>query len=270
MNRRDLRSVGELLLSADLTTRQILLDVQGQDGPPMLRTWGEVVQSAAELWQALPPPPWSPTGGRDEAAMTRLDSVAQGMHRAQLRTGWPGEGPTDERLLQVTETCTRAGALIERYHRQTRPAPPAVRADVDAARMRIMHTLYLGAHGVGVAVREHVRDLRVATLGVRSQRVTRGIPRGQEAARRLAAFEQLAGGYVRGRYTHASQGEVADPPAGTGRLQEALIGWDVQAHRALASTPTPANVTTIARTQAAVATTALAVCRAGAGNPLKP
>ena len=56
MNRRDGRSVGELLLDADFTTRQVLMDVTGQDAPAMLRTWGEVVQSAAELWVTLPQP----------------------------------------------------------------------------------------------------------------------------------------------------------------------------------------------------------------------
>ena len=56
MKRQDERSVGELLLDADFTTRQGLMDVTGQDAPAMLRTWGEVVQCGAELWATLPPP----------------------------------------------------------------------------------------------------------------------------------------------------------------------------------------------------------------------
>src|SRR5680860_1545643 len=79
------------------------MDFHGDDGPPMLRTWGEVVQGAAELWQALPAPGQDPAGRRDATAMTRLDSVARNIHRAQLprseHGGWPGDGPTDERLL---------------------------------------------------------------------------------------------------------------------------------------------------------------------------
>ena len=50
MNGQDERSVGELLLDAEFISRQILMDVTGEDAPAMLRTWGEVVQSAAELW----------------------------------------------------------------------------------------------------------------------------------------------------------------------------------------------------------------------------
>ena len=56
MKRQDERSVGELLLDADFTSRQILMDFNGDDAPAMLRTWGEVVQSAAELWATLPQP----------------------------------------------------------------------------------------------------------------------------------------------------------------------------------------------------------------------
>ena len=58
MKRQDERSVGELLLDADFTTRQLLMDVTGNDAPAMLRTWGEVVQSASELWATLPQPPF--------------------------------------------------------------------------------------------------------------------------------------------------------------------------------------------------------------------
>lgn len=270
MNRRDLRSVGELLRSADLSTRQILMDFHGDDGPPMLRTWGEVVQGAAELWQALPAPGQDPAGRRDAKAMTRLDSVARNIHRAQLPTsrgsGWPGEGPSDERLLTVAESFSRAADLVTRYHRRTRPLAPAVRADLDAARMRIMHILYVGSHGVGLALREHVRDERMATLGARQPQVTRAIPRGREAITRLAVFEQLAGACVGGRFAAASQGEAVDPPQGLGRLAEALLIWDIQAHRTLATAPTPANLTMTARTQATVATAAAAMARAGVAS----
>jgi hypothetical protein len=57
VNRQDARSVGELLLDADFSARQVLMDVTGEDAPAMLRTWGEVVQSASELW----PPSRSPS-----------------------------------------------------------------------------------------------------------------------------------------------------------------------------------------------------------------
>lgn len=232
----------------------------------MLRTFGEVVQGAAELWNALPTSSWSPDGRRDAAAVTRLDTVAQGMHRTQLRTGWPGAGPTDERLLQVSEAFTRAADLVRRHHRQARQMRPQVRADTDAARIRIMHTLYVLAHAVTLSVREHVRDEQAATLGVRNQRLTRAIPRGLDAIHRLAAFEHLAGGYLAGRYPTASHGEVVKPPDGLGRLQEALLVWDIQAHRTMAAHPTPANLMAVSRTQGALVSEAIAVLSAGAST----
>lgn len=53
-------------------------------------------------------------------------------------------------------------------------------------------------------------------------------------------------------------------PYGTERLQQALIGWDIQAHRTLATTPTAANLLLASRTQAVIASAAGAILYAGA------
>ena len=108
-------------LDADFTTRQVLLDVTGEDAPAMLRTWGEVVQSASELWATLPEPVRGATSPIDGVTMRRLESMSQGMHRTQVRQGWPGDGPADERLLHVAETLTRAADLIGRRGAHIRP-----------------------------------------------------------------------------------------------------------------------------------------------------
>src|SRR5674476_22535 len=264
MKRQDQRSVGELLLDADFTTRQLLMDVTGQDAPAMLCTWGEVVQSASELWATLPQPFRGTTSPIDGVTIARLESMSQLMHRDQVRRGWPGDGPPDERLLHVAETLTRAADLIDRRGGHIGPTDPAVRADLDAARMRIMHTLYVGAHSVGAAAQQHVADVELATTRGMSDRESRAVPRGQDAINRLAAFEQLAGVYVGNQFARAAQGEHVHGPHGTERLQQALIGWDIQAHRTLAATPTPANLLLASRTQAGIATAAAAILHAGA------
>src|SRR5665647_1945002 len=169
MKRQDQRSVGELLLDADFTTRQLLMDVTGQDAPAMLRTWGEVVQSASELWATLPQPFRGTTSPIDGVTIARLESMSQLMHRDQVRRGWPG----DERLLHVAETLTRAADLIDRRGGHIGPTDPAVRADLDAARMRIMHTLYVGAHSVSVAAQQHVADVELAITRGMSSRESR-------------------------------------------------------------------------------------------------
>ncbi len=266
MKRQDERSVGELLLDADFTTRQGLMDVSGQDASAMLRTWGEVVQSASELWATLPQPFRGTNSPIDGATMHRLESMSQAMHRDQVRRGWPGDGPSDERLLHVAETFTRAADLIGRRGGHIGPTDPAIRADLDAARMRIMHTLYVSAHSVGVAAQQHVADVELATTRGMSDRGRRAVPRGQDAINRLAAFEQLAGAYVGTQFARAAQGEHVHGPHGAERLQRALIGWDIQAHRTLAATPTPANLLLASRSQAGIATAAAAILHAGAST----
>ncbi len=139
---QDGRSVGELLLDADVTTRQVLMDATGEEAPAMLRNWGEVVQSAAELWATLPQPVRGSTGPLDGVTMGRLEAMSQAMHRTQVRQGWPDNGLGHERLLNVAESFTRAADPIQRHSGHLRPVDPAFRPDVDAARMRIMHTLY--------------------------------------------------------------------------------------------------------------------------------
>ena len=53
MTGADGRSVGELLLDADHTARDLLIDAPDLDAAVVLRTWGEVVQTAADLWAVL-------------------------------------------------------------------------------------------------------------------------------------------------------------------------------------------------------------------------
>ena len=268
MSARVSRSVGELLLEADTATRGLLFDVTGDDAPAMLRTWGEVVQAAAELWSALPALPG------DQAArgqrMNQLEAVSQGMHRTQLRQGWPGEGPSDERLLRVAENFSAARDLVAR-HTSPRSVPRSAESmrDVEAARTRTMHALYVGVHAVGVAVREHIRALK-ETPGIEKAwaGASRGIPRGQEALKRLAAFEQLAGSYLGAGLATALSGERHDGYAGLARFSDAIARWDLQAHRTLAAAATPANLAAIARSQAMVHRTCLVLIRAAAHTGL--
>lgn len=261
----DRRSVGELVRSADRLSRSLLHDVTGDDAPALLRTWGETVQSAGELWRALPAPEWTASGQRDHAVMTRLDTLARTMHRSRLRTGWPGDGPPDARLLHMAETFTRAADLIERYHRtqQSPHAPGAeVRADVEATRVRVLHVLNVSAHAIGAAVRRHVNDESVRSHVSRNDKVRRAVPRGQEALARLDVFERLTT-HVGPRLARASVGEHVDGPPRGSRLPEALVRWDIQAHRAAAYAPTPATLRVVSRAQADLASAVGVVVRAG-------
>ncbi|WP_137122043.1 hypothetical protein [Segeticoccus rhizosphaerae] len=272
---RDPRSVGELLMDADAQARQLLMHTGGDDAPALMRTWGEVVQNASDLWAAFPRELLSgPDAG---STMRRLEAMSQTLHHAQLRQIWPGPGPSHERLLAIADNLARATELVDRYRGEVRPTTPAVRADLAAARMRVMHTLYVGSHAVGVAVQQHHRDLQ-DTFGKKgSPKQQFGISRNsrqhaarQAAARRaadhLAAFEQLAGAVIGRRFGDVLAGEHQTPASDTSRLGQAVASLDIQSHRVLAATPMAANLHLSAATQAGMAHAGLVILAAASST----
>ncbi|WP_353952529.1 hypothetical protein V6K52_03530 [Knoellia sp. S7-12] len=265
----DRRSVGELLLDADHTARDVLIDVGDLNAAAMLRTWPEVVQTAATLWSALPAPGWV-TVAPDHSGtdpMARVAAITAVLHRGSRSGRWPGPGPTDNLLQNIADSFVRAAELVDRHGAPHSSGNSAVRADVDAARTRIIHTLYLTAHGVRLAVLEYTRSVE-ATLTPRS-RVT--APGGLSVPRsflgRLDAVEQVAGAYVTRTYPAALAGEHRHAPLGS-RVATALAAWDVHAHRAIAAHPTAGHLRLVARTQELVlghaAVLLSAAARAGA------
>ncbi|NHA01271.1 hypothetical protein G5V59_19275 [Nocardioides sp. W3-2-3] len=74
------------------------------------------------------------------------------------RSAWPGQGPTSPRIDQMTQTFLNAAALVRRYGAEIPHEQPDVHSDLEAARTRIMHGLYLTAHAVNVALHDHGRD----------------------------------------------------------------------------------------------------------------
>ena len=259
MTRTDNRSVGEILLEADHTARSILMDLDEADAATMLRTWGEVVQSVAELWQILPPvtPPQPATGEHlpDSAdlAIRQLQTMSEAMHRAGLGRAWPGDGPADDRLLRLAESFTRAADLINRQGAPRSPLSEPQRDDVQAARTRIVHTMYVGSHGIAVVVGRHVRDLEMKMAKRGGLTTGDSLRRARAAYERLAAFEQSAGAVVADAYPRDLTGEHREPPA-AGRLAQALASWDVLAHRGLMARVDTADLMLTARTQALILT----------------
>lgn len=265
---RDIRTVGEMLFDVDYLARQLLIDVTGDDAAQLIRGWPDVVSAAADVWKALPPRR-DPVTGKPEADMDRLLTLAEGI-QGGLRKGWPGGGASDPRTTQFADTLTRAARLVERYVGEIPAERPAVRQDLDAARTRIMHGLYVTAHAVGVALHQHGRDRhrdasaagRPLPLSTLYSPYTDG-PTSQWI-QRLAVSERAAGSYLVGTFTQALAGEASRPLDDPGRLQRALTAWDIQAHRSLASAPTPANVLLVTRTQGLIAGAGLVLVDAAA------
>lgn len=260
----DRRTVGELLREADIGVRMLLIDVDARAAPGLVRTWAEVVEAGVDLMSALPPTSRQSAGLAPQVDVTQLGVTARSLHRNEIRRSTPSAGTFDQRLVDIAATLTRAADLVARHRIDVRPVrTAAAERDLAAARTSVLHTLYLTTHAVAVSVREHQGW---ATQHLRKAHGVHQLEVSQHALGRLDAFEQLVGSYLGSPGTqpgvrHAADlaGKVVDQPEDTARLEHALSGWDIQAHRSLAAAPTPANLALVTRTQAALANATLVI-----------
>ena len=119
----DRRTPAELLAENDQLARLLLLEVSGRAAPAMLRAFPALVEAAARLWSVLPSASQTEWPGVDP--MFRLVAVAHGIDRARAGGLWPGEGPSDERLLIMAGNFTRAAEMINNPLPAGRPNPPS-------------------------------------------------------------------------------------------------------------------------------------------------
>jgi hypothetical protein len=251
----DHRSVGELLAESDELARETLLDATPDDALAMVRSWNQLVGSAAELWVVLPWAPESPSG---LDPMERLRAVG----RSVTAGHWPGRGPTDQRLTQIANNLSRAWHLIEAYG-PSQQAPAETQRDIQDLHGQVMHSLYVAAHGTAVALGAYVADLQHRLkVGTRrreslAERPTAlEITEAQGMIARFDGFEQLAGGYLFGLPSSSANPDQVREAAPAIRLETALAAWEVQAHRTLANSPDPADLVRVARVQALITSTA--------------
>ena len=250
MTRRDQRSVGEVLLDADHTARDLLPDVGELDAAVMLRTWPEVVQTATTLWSLLPVAARVPATGPHSAPdpMARVAAMTAALHRGSRTRRWPGPGPTDPRLRSIADSFARATELIHQ-HRAPGPArTTAVHADADASRARIIHTLYITTHGMRLAVLAHTRAVEATVTPWGRIPAPGGLSTPRSVLSRLDAVERVTGAYVSRTFPAALAHEHRHEPYGS-RIATAVAAWDVHAHRAIVANPTPGHLRLVARTQ---------------------
>jgi hypothetical protein len=109
------RTVGELLREADLAARRMLADIDPATAPARVRSWAEVVETAAETWRAIPA--LGPHRVGVDADIDALHDVATGVHRLIVARGWPSAGAPDPHAEQVVANLHGPG------HGRL-PAPP--------------------------------------------------------------------------------------------------------------------------------------------------
>jgi hypothetical protein len=262
----DHRTVGELLAESDELARETLLDATPDHAPAMVRSWNQLVGSAAELWTVLPSAPDSPS---ELDPMERLRAVGEAIGRSVTAGHWPGQGPTDERLTQIADNLSRARHLAE-PHGHFQPAAVETQRDIQDFHGQV-HTLYVAAHGTAVALGGHIADLPGKfVVGERRRRrlaerpTALEITAAQGMIARFDGFEQLAGAYLFGLPTTSANPDHVGEAAPATRLETALAAWEVQAHRSLANNPDSADLVRVARVQALITSTAAILTEAAA------
>ena len=162
----DRRTIGELLADSDVLARETLLDARPEIAPAMVRSWNQLVASAAHLWAALSSPPDDMS---KSDPIERLRLVGEAIARSARAGHWPGHGPTDEHLTEIAGNLSRARHLIERDGHTSGQATANRQADTQDLRGQVMHTLYVAAHGTTVALGGYVTscstDWRSAPAG---------------------------------------------------------------------------------------------------------
>ena len=255
--RRDTRTVGEMLHDADHLARQLLMDVTGDDAGPLLRSWPALVDAGSQLWEALPGRRRDP----DEHVLPMQRLVATTSTFPNSLAGprsWPGDGPAHTGVDQIAETLRSAGDLIARYGTGVPAHETRTARDIEAARARVMHTLYVTAHAITVALNTHGKDLvresrnQGRPIPLSGIHTPYAVPPTVAWIQRATRCENLARNFLEGRFATAAHGEAARAAGDQDRIPCALARWDIQAHRTLASDPSPANLVLTTRTQSLI------------------
>jgi len=195
---RDRRTIGELLAGSDALARETLLDATPENARAMVRSWNQLVASAVHLWAALASRPDSMSGSDP---MERLRVVGQAIGRSVRAGHWPGHGPTDDHLSEISDNFSRTRHLIERHD----TANTNRDAHTPGIRGQVMHTLYVAAHGTAVALGAYVGELQHRLeVGTRRRQPMAERPtileitEAQGMIARFGGFEPARGGlYVR-------------------------------------------------------------------------
>jgi hypothetical protein len=239
----DVRSVGELLIDADYHARTLLLDAEAAAAPGLLLSWADTIMAAAELWNSLPGRRYAGVDGH--RTIERVTEVATSIQGDLETARWPGSGTGDHRMHAIADNLARARALVDKYGSDLEAHRPLVQKDLEAARTRVVHTLYIATHGVVVALREDGRQRAANPTRAEALRAAacyRGryeVGPGVRWADRLGVVERVLGSYLQpGHYAEALAHEQAAPVVGLPRLREALADFDITVEPPVGIEPT--------------------------------
>ncbi|USQ77827.1 hypothetical protein [Ornithinimicrobium cryptoxanthini] len=245
--------MGELIERGEVLARSLMYDAHQRDGRAMLRAWGEVVEGANDLWSRLPQA--SDVPGTGKQVIDQLERSARTLRRA---AGDARE--VDSTLQEIGQVFTQAAEMIGQSGVAERREPTrwtsAQLRDSFAARVSIMHTLYVASHAVSVALSENALAEQLDAR-LRHHRRTPA----HELRHRVLGVEQVAHSYINGHYPQALTGKQREPVDHV-RIPSAIAAWDVYAQRVLTQEPTTHAMARVAEAAFAASTHAHRMWRA--------
>lgn len=237
-------SAGELMDRANVLARDLMYDAPQRDGRAMLRAWGEVVEGASELWRRLPQRSDVPGNGKD--VIDQLERSAR-----TLRRSAGSATDVDPALQEIGQTFTQTAELIVRSGVAERREPSkwtdAQLQDAFAARVNIMHTLYVASHAISTGLAQNALEEKHDPR-LRGSRFP-----ADELRHQVLGIEQVAHSYINGHYPHALEGRHREP-ADHSRIPGAIATWDIYAQRILTREPTADAMTRVAGSAFAAST----------------
>ena len=216
-----MNTTAELLVRADHHARDILLDTTPGRAELLLRGWAEAMDTAATLWQALPPH----SGLAPGDPLTQVQAIAASVYRDD--TGWRHAVSVDHRMLQIADLFSHA----------TQQSTTGRLSPIEAtqARAGLLHTCYLATHAAATSTRAHADHLlRNPGTAVAGRRMA-------VISDRVAAAEQILDAHL---HQTPAPAPSASPAAA---LSQAITGWTVALHTMAATQPDPKNWHTVAQ-----------------------
>ncbi|GGU46299.1 hypothetical protein [Nocardioides albus] len=290
---RDFRSVGELVTDADSIARQLLFDVDDHAAGRVLRAWPQLMENVAELIETIPATSAvqqrlreanaEPTRAgasmmseraneagvtrstayremREEITATRLRSLSGSVASDLATSEWPGPGPGDQRLEEMSGNLRGAHDLVTRFAPQFDINNAAVASDLAATRARALHISYIATHAVAV----HLRIERDTYVREPDTARRRDVSPAVSWLRRVESAEAILASAIRQRPLATAVSHQHEPaPVGLPRLTTAVEAFGTQARRTLGADPIPAEIGLIARTHGMLAGAALTITNAG-------
>lgn len=186
------------------------------DAAELVRTWPRVAHAALAAQQTL-----ALAGSDSNRLPHRVALTAESLARFANSQAWPGPGPSDMALRQVTSAFKSAA---------DQTLAPLRPSEVSEANWLITSALWTTSQLVGRATRDFSADIhsgRQRTDSIETASVATAMHY------RFNAVEHLAAGELN------SESDL--PAEGTGRqLGMAIATWDIEAHRALLTNPSTA------------------------------